>query len=77
MKIAKLLQNGQDQVIKLPVEYKFLSEEVYIKKVGDTLMIFPKDRIWETFLQGLNEFTDDFMSNRRDIEESLNIGNWL
>ena len=39
-------------------------------------MLFPKDEAWETFLAGLNEFTDDFFADGRDqgvqeIRESL------
>lgn len=63
---AKLFINGQSQAVRLPKEYRFSGSEVYIQKVGNTVMLFPKERVWETFLQGLNSFTDDFFAEERD-----------
>ncbi len=66
METAKLFVNGQSQAVRLPKEYRFSGSEVYIQKVGDAVMLFPKDRAWETFLNGLNSFTDDFFANGRN-----------
>lgn len=66
METAKLFVNGQSQAVRLPKEYRFLGNEVYIRKVGNTVMLFPKDHSWETFLNGLDGFTDDFLSDGRD-----------
>lgn len=63
---AKLFQNGQSQAVRLPKEYRFTDDEVYIKKIGHSVILFPKDRVWETFLEGLNSFTDDFLPNGRE-----------
>ena len=68
METAKLFQNGQSQAVRLPKEYRFSDDEVYIKKIGHTVMLFPKNRIWETFLEGLNNFTEDFMPNGRESQ---------
>ena len=66
METAKLFVNGQSQAVRLPKEYRFSGSEVYIKKVGNTVMLFPKERAWETFLNGLNSFTDDFFADGRN-----------
>jgi len=65
MEIAKLFVNGKSQAVRLPKEYRFSGSEVYIQKVGNAVMLFPKERAWETFLNGLNSFTDDFFSDGR------------
>jgi len=65
METAKLFANGQSQAVRLPKEYRFSGDEVYIKKVGTTVMLFPKDRVWETFLEGLDELPSDFMADGR------------
>ena len=65
MKTAKLFVNGSSQAVRLPKEFRFSGDEVYIKKVGSTVMLIPKDRLWETFLEGLNGFSDDFMADGR------------
>lgn len=66
METAKLFFNGQSQAVRLPKEYRFLGNEVYIQKVGNAVMLFPKERAWETFLNGLNSFTDDFFEHGRN-----------
>ena len=65
METEKLFVNGQSQAVRLPKEYRFSGSEVYIRKVGDAVMLFPKERAWEIFLNGLNSFTDDFLSEGR------------
>ena len=65
METAKLFSNGQSQAVRLPKAYRFSGTEVYVKKIGNTVMLFPKDQEWETFLEGLNSFSDDFMSEGR------------
>ena len=66
METAKLFVNGQSQAVRLPKEYRFSGNEVYIRKVGNTVMLFPKERAWETFLNGLNSITDDFFADGRN-----------
>jgi len=69
MQTAKLFRNGRSQAVRLPKEYNFKGDDVFIQKVGDTVILFPKDLAWETFLEGLNGFTDDFMANGREQPE--------
>jgi len=71
MKTAKIFTNGQSQAVRLPKEYRFSGDEVYIKKVGSTVMLFPKDRLWETHLEGLYGFSDDFMEDGRPPQGEL------
>jgi len=69
MATAKLFQNGRSQAVRLPKEYNFSGTEVLIQKVGASVILFPKDQVWETFLQGLYGFTEDFMSDGRQQPE--------
>ncbi len=66
MDTAKLFVNGQSQAVRLPKEYRFSGSEVYIRKVGKTVMLFPKERAWETFLNGLDSFSGDFFADGRN-----------
>lgn len=69
MQTAKIFQNGRSQAVRLPKEFQFSGEDVYIQKVGDSVVLFPKEKLWETFLHGLNGFTEDFMAEGRDQPE--------
>ena len=66
METLKLFANGQSQAVRLPKAYRFDGEEVYAKKVGQTVLLFPKNSAWSTFLEGLKGFSDDFMANGRE-----------
>ena len=65
LKTARLFVNGRSQAVRLPKEYQFDGENVYIQKVGEAVILFPVDREWEVFLHGLNSFSDDFLSEGR------------
>jgi antitoxin VapB len=57
--------NGNSQDIRLPKEYQFRGENVYIQKVGEAVPLVPVDKEWKTFLHGLNSFSEDFMAEGR------------
>lgn len=65
MQTAKLFANGQSQAVRLPKEYRFNGSEVYIKKIGDAVMLFPIDRGWDIFMEGIDSFSADFMEDGR------------
>ncbi len=69
MQTAKLFQNGRSQAVRLPKEYNFSGNDVLIQKVGSSVILFPHDKVWETFLHGLYGFTNDFMIEGRDQPE--------
>lgn len=69
MQTAKLFKNGRSQAVRLPKEFNFTGDDVFIQKIGDSVILFPKDKVWETFLSGLYGFTDDFMENGREQPE--------
>lgn len=73
MLTAKLFTNGSSQAVRLPKEFRFAGSEVYTQKIGDTVILVPKEKAWETFMEGINGFTDDYfavMENRRAEEVS-------
>ena len=67
--IAKVFKNGRSQAIRIPKEYRVDSDEVYIEKVGDSLIIKPKkDDKWESFFDALEGIdTKDFMKTREQL----------
>ena len=69
MLTAKLFTNGSSQAVRLPKEFRFNGTEVYVQKVGSSLMLVPKDKAWETFLEGIDEFTEDYFTALDQREE--------
>ena len=39
---------------------------VVIQKLGDAVLLVPKESLWNTFLDGVNSFTEDIFENGRD-----------
>jgi antitoxin VapB len=66
MQTAKLFQNGRSQAVRLPKEFQFKGDDVFIQKHGDAVLLIPHEKAWEVFLEGLNEFSDDFMNSGRN-----------
>jgi len=64
LETAKLFQNGQSQAVRLPKEFRFQGDEVYIKKVGNAVVLLPVDKPWQTWLESLDLFSADFMEQR-------------
>ncbi|OPY66739.1 MAG: Antitoxin VapB [Syntrophorhabdaceae bacterium PtaU1.Bin034] len=64
MHTAKLFINGKSQAVRLPKEYRFKGSEVYVNKIGGTVILFSKQDPWGPFFESLDNFTDDFMSER-------------
>jgi antitoxin VapB len=58
---GKILRNGNSQAVRLPKEFRFKGDEVYVKRVGQAIILMPKDEPWEMFERSLGEFTDDYM----------------
>lgn len=66
METAKIFENGRSQAVRLPQKYRFNSDEVVIQRLGDAVLLVPKESLWNTFMDGVNSFTDDIFENGRD-----------
>ncbi|MDO9303626.1 MAG: type II toxin-antitoxin system VapB family antitoxin [Anaerolineales bacterium] len=64
METAKLFQNGKSQAVRLPKEYRFTGDRVYIKRVGNAVTLLPYRASWDTLLESLALFSTDFMVER-------------
>lgn len=64
METAKLFKNGQSQAVRLPKEFRFSGDEVYIKKVGNAVVLLPIDDPWGPLLSAMGQASDDFMTER-------------
>lgn len=65
MMTAKVFENGRSQAVRLPKEYRFSTDEVAINKIGDIVMLLPKNNEWSSFMQAIDMFSDDFMEDGR------------
>ena len=64
MNTAKLTTDGTHQIVILPEEFQLTGTEVYIKKNGNAIVPIAKDNPWESLIDSLDNFSDDFMNSR-------------
>jgi antitoxin VapB len=64
MKTAKLFKNGRSQAVRLPKEFRFEGESVYIQKVGEYVILVPEANPWSSMIKATHSFSDDFLAER-------------
>ena len=65
MKTAKVFKNGRSQAIRLSKECRLSSDEVMVNKIGDVVILLPKQNKWDSFMKAVDMFSDDFMADGR------------
>lgn len=75
MKTAKLFQYGQHQAVALPKEFQFEGSEVYIRRVGDAVVLLPANGFLETLFASLDLFSVDFLEER-DQPDTQSVKNF-
>lgn len=75
MKTAKLITNNENQTVVLPEEFQLDGNEVYIKKIGNAIVLISKEKPWQIMFDSLGLFSEDFMESREqpklEIRETL------
>ena len=69
MNVAKLFKNGQSQAVRLPKEFRFEGTQVFIRRVGNAVLLLPEQDSWQVLFESLSLFSDDFMEVREQPEQ--------
>ena len=64
---AKVFMTNRSQAVRLPKEYRFSTDEVFIRKVGEDVILSPRPRDWCLYLDGTAVASDAFMNNVEDL----------
>lgn len=64
METAKLFMNGDSQAVRLPQSYRFSGDEVIIKRLGNGVILLPKEDPWQVMFDALQDFPDDIQLKR-------------
>ena len=71
MQTAKLFQNGKSQAVRLPKEFRFSGTQVFIKQLGNTVILIPENAPWQSLVDSLSLFSSDFMLDREQPETQV------
>lgn len=71
---AKLFINGRSQAVRIPKAYRFEGvDEVAIRKEGNSLIIAPIRKTWESFADEAPPVGDDFMNERPELLDQARV----
>ena len=65
MQTAKVFTSGRSQAVRIPKEFRFDSEEVFINRVGDAVILTPISKAQDVYRQGISGFSVDFLADGR------------
>ena len=59
MESAKIFTNGGSQAVRLPKDCRFDKDEVFVKKIGNVVILMQKEDMSNTMMTALKLFTED------------------
>jgi antitoxin VapB len=64
---ARIFMNNRSQAVRLPKEFQFKTEEVFIRKQGDEVVLSPRPQDWSGYLASGPVASDGFMEGIEDL----------
>jgi antitoxin VapB len=64
---AKIFLNNRNQAVRLPKEFQFNTQEVFIRKEGANVILSPKPEDWSLYLSDGPVASDAFMEGIEDL----------
>ena len=64
---AKIFMNNRSQAVRLPKEFQFKTQEVFIRKVGKDVVLSPRPLDWSSYLAEAPIASADFMEGIEDL----------
>lgn len=64
---AKVFLNNRSQAVRLPKEFQFNTDEVFIRKEGENVILSPRPADWRGYLESGPVASETFMDNVEDL----------
>ena len=64
---AKVFRTNRSQAVRIPKDFQFDVDEVFIRKEGDSIVLSPRPQSWDDFLDNGPIATADFMEGIEDL----------
>jgi antitoxin VapB len=64
---AKLFMNNRSQAVRLPKDFQFNTQEVFIRKEGADVVLSPRPSDWSSYLANAPVASPSFMENIDDL----------
>ena len=68
-RVARVGKNNRAQVVTIPLDYRFPEgmKSVFIRKIGEDVILSPRPSDWSAFLASDVRVSDDFMVGVDDL----------
>lgn len=66
-RVAKVFMTNRSQAVRLPKEYQFATDEVFIRKEGEDIILSPKPRDWQSYIESAPVASAEFMADADDL----------
>ncbi len=64
---AKIFMNNRSQAVRLPKEFQFRTQEVFIRREGSEVVLSPRPFDWATYLAEAPAASASFMEGVEDL----------
>ena len=64
---AKVFMTNRSQAVRLPKEYQFSTDEVFIRKEGEDVILSPRPQDWGPYLESAPVASSAFMDTVEDL----------
>ena len=64
---AKVFMTNRSQAVRLPKDYQFSTDEVFIRKEGEDIILSPRPRDWASYLDSAPVASDTFMAGIEEL----------
>jgi antitoxin VapB len=64
---AKIFMNNRSQAVRLPKDFQFNTEEVFIRKEGPDVVLSPRPADWSIYLAESPSASESFMEGVEDL----------
>jgi antitoxin VapB len=64
---AKIFMNNRSQAVRLPKEFQFKTRQVFIRRVGDEVILSPRPPDWSSYVATGPVASAEFMEGIEDL----------
>jgi len=64
---ARVFMTNRSQAVRLPKEFQFSTDEVFIRKEGEDVILSPRPRDWRPYLETAPVASGSFMDDVEDL----------
>lgn len=64
---ARIFMSNRSQAVRLPKEFQFKTQEVYIRRHGEEVVLSPRPQDWSAYLASGPVASEGFMEGIEDL----------